>query len=143
MAKLAQRLDGADLRALGGDLFHPGVGLVLLAITVLNVYKPASPTPIVHADVWQPSRLSAEAQTTVGGNGCRTLPQPGKGGGRATVLSPAHADRRGVGPLFFDEALVGPGSAWLGWPVRWARTPDARTGRIFRARVNLRRCATE
>ena len=32
--------------ALGGDLFHPGVGLlVLLAITVLNVYKPAGVTP--------------------------------------------------------------------------------------------------
>jgi uncharacterized membrane protein len=45
-AKLAQRVDGADLRALGGDLFHPGVGLlVLLAITVLNVYKPAGLTP--------------------------------------------------------------------------------------------------
>lgn len=46
MANLAQRVDGADLRALGGDLFHPGVGLlVLLAITVLNVYKPAGLTP--------------------------------------------------------------------------------------------------
>ena len=46
MAKLAQSVDGADLRALGGDLFHPAVGLlVLLAITVLNVYKPAGLTP--------------------------------------------------------------------------------------------------
>ncbi|HEY8742540.1 MAG TPA: hypothetical protein VIU62_05550, partial [Chloroflexota bacterium] len=46
MAKLAQSLDGADLRALGGDLFHPAVGLlVLLAITVLNVYKPVGVTP--------------------------------------------------------------------------------------------------
>jgi uncharacterized membrane protein len=46
MAKLAQTADGADLRALGGDLFHPAVGLlVLLAITVLNVYKPAGLTP--------------------------------------------------------------------------------------------------
>jgi hypothetical protein len=45
MAKLAQSLDGADLRALGGDLFHPSAGLlVLLAITVLNVYKPAGLT---------------------------------------------------------------------------------------------------
>ncbi len=46
MARLAQSLEGADLRALGGDLFHPGVGLLLLlAITGLNVYKPAGLTP--------------------------------------------------------------------------------------------------
>jgi hypothetical protein len=46
MARLAQTADGADLRALGGDLFHPAVGLlVLLEITVLNVYKPARITP--------------------------------------------------------------------------------------------------
>jgi len=45
MAALAQHADGADLRALGGDLFHPAVGLlVLLAIAVLNVYKPAGVT---------------------------------------------------------------------------------------------------
>src|SRR5262249_17304854 len=45
MARMAQRLDGADLRALGGDLFHPGMGLVvLLAITVLNIYKPVGLT---------------------------------------------------------------------------------------------------
>ncbi len=45
MARLAQNVDGADLRALGGDLFHPTVGLVvLLAIAVLNVYKPAGVT---------------------------------------------------------------------------------------------------
>jgi hypothetical protein len=46
MANLARIADGANLRALGGDLFHPGVGLVvLLAITVLNVYKPVGVTP--------------------------------------------------------------------------------------------------
>ena len=28
MAKLARNVDGADLQALGGDLFHPGVGLI-------------------------------------------------------------------------------------------------------------------
>jgi hypothetical protein len=44
-ARLAQTLDGAELRALGGDLFHPGIGLlVLLAITVINVYKPVGVT---------------------------------------------------------------------------------------------------
>src|SRR5438128_11185974 len=46
MAKLARTVDGADLRALGGDLFHPAVGLVvLLAVAVLNVYKPSGVTP--------------------------------------------------------------------------------------------------
>lgn len=37
----AQRAEGAGLEALGGDLFHPGVGLVLLlGVQVLNLYKP-------------------------------------------------------------------------------------------------------
>jgi hypothetical protein len=41
LADVARKADGADLRGLGGDLFHPGLGLVvLLVITVLNVYKP-------------------------------------------------------------------------------------------------------
>ena len=40
-ADLAQRVEGADLEALGGDLAHPGIGLVLLlGIQLLNVYKP-------------------------------------------------------------------------------------------------------
>jgi hypothetical protein len=39
-------MDVAGHAAMGGDLFHPGVGLlVLLAITVLNVYKPRGLTP--------------------------------------------------------------------------------------------------
>ena len=41
LAATAARADEATLRTLGGDLFHPGVGLlVLVGITVLNVYKP-------------------------------------------------------------------------------------------------------
>jgi NADH:ubiquinone oxidoreductase subunit 6 (subunit J) len=41
LADTARAADAADLRRLGGDLFHPGLGLVvLLAIMVLNVYKP-------------------------------------------------------------------------------------------------------
>jgi hypothetical protein len=45
LADVAQEADGADLAALGGDLFHPGVGLVvLLVITGLNVYKPQGMT---------------------------------------------------------------------------------------------------
>jgi hypothetical protein len=42
----ARMADPAALGQLGGDLFHPGVGLiVLLAVTVLNVYKPKGLTP--------------------------------------------------------------------------------------------------
>jgi hypothetical protein len=45
-ARLARNVEGAELRALGGDLVHPAIGLlVLLAIAVLNVYKPAGLTP--------------------------------------------------------------------------------------------------
>jgi hypothetical protein len=41
MADEAQEAEGASLDALGGDLLHPGIGLVvLLVIQVLNLYKP-------------------------------------------------------------------------------------------------------
>ena len=44
-AAAAQRAEGAALRALGGDLFHPAVGLVVLVVVqVLNVYKPRGVT---------------------------------------------------------------------------------------------------
>jgi len=44
---MVREVDDADLAGgLGGDLFHPGIGLlVLLVITVLNVYKPLGLTP--------------------------------------------------------------------------------------------------
>jgi uncharacterized membrane protein len=46
LARVARQADGAELRRLGGDLFHPGVGLlVLLAVSVLNIYKPVGVTP--------------------------------------------------------------------------------------------------
>jgi hypothetical protein len=41
LAEVARQADDSALQRLGGDLFHSGLGLVvLLAITVLNVYKP-------------------------------------------------------------------------------------------------------
>jgi hypothetical protein len=41
LADLARAADGAHVSGLGGDLVHPGLGLVvLLVITGLNVYKP-------------------------------------------------------------------------------------------------------
>jgi hypothetical protein len=41
LADAAREADGAHLGGHGGDLFHAGAGLlVLLVITVLNVYKP-------------------------------------------------------------------------------------------------------
>ncbi len=46
LADVAREADGAELAGLGGDLLHPGVGLlVLLLITGLNVYKPRGLTP--------------------------------------------------------------------------------------------------
>lgn len=46
MAEVAREADGRALARLRGDLFHPGVGLlVLLVITALNVYKPRGLTP--------------------------------------------------------------------------------------------------
>ena len=42
---VALRSEGAALGALGGDLFHPAIGLViLLVVQVLNIYKPAGMT---------------------------------------------------------------------------------------------------
>ena len=44
-ANLARASD-VNLEALGGDLFHSGLGLaVLIVVTVLNVYKPRGVTP--------------------------------------------------------------------------------------------------
>jgi hypothetical protein len=46
LAAVAARADGTGLGTLGGDLVHPGLGLlVLLVITGLNVYKPRGLTP--------------------------------------------------------------------------------------------------
>jgi hypothetical protein len=43
---VARAADSAKLGGLGGDLFHAGGGLlVLLVVTVLNVYKPQGMTP--------------------------------------------------------------------------------------------------
>jgi hypothetical protein len=45
MADVARKAERADIVRLGGDLLHPGVGLlVLLVITALNVYKPRGMT---------------------------------------------------------------------------------------------------
>lgn len=44
-ADIAQEAEGARLEELGGDLLHPGVGLVvLLVVQVLNLYKPQGMT---------------------------------------------------------------------------------------------------
>ena len=46
LADMVHAADEAELTELGGDLLHPGVGLlVLLVITGLNVYKPRGLTP--------------------------------------------------------------------------------------------------
>lgn len=44
-ADVARGADRQTLESLGGDLFHPGIGLVvLLAVQVLNIYKPQGVT---------------------------------------------------------------------------------------------------
>ena len=44
-AEHAQSVEGSALKALGGDLEHPGIGLViLLVVQVLNLYKPSGLT---------------------------------------------------------------------------------------------------
>ncbi len=46
IADVAREADDADLGGFGGDILHAGGGLlVLLVITVLNVYKPQGMTP--------------------------------------------------------------------------------------------------
>jgi hypothetical protein len=46
LAGMARAANDTNLSGLGGDLFHAGGGLlVLLVITVLNVYKPRGMTP--------------------------------------------------------------------------------------------------
>jgi hypothetical protein len=45
MANVAQEAEGARLDELGGDVGHPGIGLVvLLVVQVLNLYKPPGMT---------------------------------------------------------------------------------------------------
>lgn len=45
LADIAREADAARLGELGGDLVHPGIGvIVLLVIQVLNVYKPRGVT---------------------------------------------------------------------------------------------------
>lgn len=42
---VAKQAEGLALEALGGDLLHPGIGLViLLVVQVLNIYKPPGMT---------------------------------------------------------------------------------------------------
>jgi hypothetical protein len=101
MARLARNADGADLRALGGDLFHPGVGLVvLLAITVLNVYKPVGVTPYG----WRKQREALQR------NGQRTAPAvsptPATGELSPTLGLSAAAARMGYFLFHFAEMFV-------------------------------------
>ena len=48
-AAMAREAEGVRLNDPGGDLAHPGIGLVvLLVIQVLNVYKPRGETRFAH-----------------------------------------------------------------------------------------------
>ncbi|RIK42992.1 MAG: DUF2269 domain-containing protein [Chloroflexi bacterium] len=63
LAGVAQAADDADLvGGLGGDLLHPGAGLlVLLVIQVLNVYKPRGLTPYGWRKQYEQRKLSQPA----------------------------------------------------------------------------------
>ena len=75
--------DGAGPGGMGGDLFHPGVGLVvLLAVTVLNVYKPRGLTPYG----WRKQR---EERARL----AQRAPAAGGAASRPGVASPALAAR--------------------------------------------------
>jgi hypothetical protein len=59
LAEVAREADGADLGGLGGDFLHAGGGLlVLLVITVMNVYKPRGLTPYGWRKQHEPRALS-------------------------------------------------------------------------------------
>jgi hypothetical protein len=84
LADVAREADGASLGGLGGDLFHPGVGLlVLLAITVLNVYKPRGLTPYGwRKQQEERARLARRAPAAVRPEGSSPAPAPSGPGGR-------------------------------------------------------------
>ncbi len=59
MAEVAQEAQGPSLDGLGGDLLHPGIGLVvLLVIQVLNLYKPPGMTRYG----WRKQRISGRCR---------------------------------------------------------------------------------
>ena len=65
LADVAQEAEGHDLARLGGDLFHSGLGLVvLLVILVLNVYKPRGMTPYGRRQLQQLRNRNAPAEVT-------------------------------------------------------------------------------
>ena len=64
-ADLARQANTTELRALGGDLFHPTIGLgVLLGVLVLNVYKPTGLTRYGWRRQQAHKVLSREGQST-------------------------------------------------------------------------------
>lgn len=67
IAAVVRQADGARLGGLGGDLFHAGGGLlVLLVITVLNVYKPRGLTPYGWRKQHERRTVSSAAMTRPG-----------------------------------------------------------------------------
>ncbi len=62
-AAMARTMDSSHLSGMGGDLFHPSVGLVvLLIVAVLNVYKPRGLTPYG----WRKAEQRRRATSLVG-----------------------------------------------------------------------------
>jgi hypothetical protein len=68
---MAPRMDASELRGLRGDLMHPGIGLLILVlITILNIFKPAGVTPYG----WRKQREHRMIRTDVGSLGAFPLP---------------------------------------------------------------------
>jgi hypothetical protein len=139
MAKLAQTVDGAELRALEGDLFHPGVGLlVLFAITVLNVYKPAGLNPYG----WRKQRSAAQRNAPqrsarLARESVSRTPVAGAGVHRRSRRS-ATAAGAGYFVFHFAEMLV---AMMLGMmffvPVRLALTAPGYTGLLDASSIDF------
>lgn len=63
-ADLVQEAEGARLDALGGDLLHPGIGLVvLLVVQTLNLYKPQGLTAYGWRKQQEQRLLKSSSQT--------------------------------------------------------------------------------
>jgi hypothetical protein len=101
IASMARTAEGADLRALGGDLFHPGVGLLLLlAIAVLNVYKPAGLTPYG----WRKQREQRRAMQTSAQGARSRVPAARAPAGDAHQAASFRAIAAKTGSLLFHVA---------------------------------------
>ncbi|MGI9149034.1 MAG: DUF2269 domain-containing protein [Chloroflexota bacterium] len=115
MARLARSADGADLRALGGDLFHPAAGLlVLLVIAVLNVYKPEGVTPYG----WRKQREQRNALRLRGAATSSAAPTTVPGGHLGVIGQAAELPRQQEGADHVTLLLTSTGRTTIDGPLQ-------------------------